>query len=125
MDTCTLSAAAKTLLSEAELIYIQPTSSLVLTAHASVVDASVVGWPGGEMGEEVAAFVVVKHDVREAQLIEHCREKQLATKSRNVFFSSTKCRAMRAANYLRQSSPNFCPRARPTCRVMVGILVAS
>jgi acyl-CoA synthetase (AMP-forming)/AMP-acid ligase II len=59
----------------------------VLTAHASVVDASVVGWPGGEMGEEVAAFVVVKQDVREAQLIEHCREKLASYKvPKRVFF---------------------------------------
>ena len=45
----------------------------VLNAHASVMDASVVGWPVGEMGEEVAAFVVPKGSIAEDQLIDYCR----------------------------------------------------
>ncbi|RDV01999.1 class I adenylate-forming enzyme family protein [Undibacter mobilis] len=41
--------------------------------HEAVVDAAVVGWHIGEKGEEVAAVVVVKSSVSEADLIEHCR----------------------------------------------------
>jgi acyl-CoA synthetase (AMP-forming)/AMP-acid ligase II len=44
----------------------------VLTSHPSVLDASVIGWPDAEMGEEVAAFVTVKHEIEEAQLISYC-----------------------------------------------------
>jgi acyl-CoA synthetase (AMP-forming)/AMP-acid ligase II len=59
----------------------------VLTSHASVLDASVVGWPGGEMGEEIAAFVVVKDNIEEAQLLGYCRENLARYKvPKRVFF---------------------------------------
>src|SRR5262249_24060844 len=46
----------------------------VLNAYPSVVDAAVLGWPLGEMGEEVAAFVVKKKEgIAEGELIEYCR----------------------------------------------------
>ena len=32
-----------------------------------------VGWPIGEMGEEVAAFAVTKSPISEQTLMEHCR----------------------------------------------------
>jgi acyl-CoA synthetase (AMP-forming)/AMP-acid ligase II len=44
-----------------------------LIMHASVAEAAVVGWPSQARGEEVAAFVVRKADVTEAELTEHCR----------------------------------------------------
>ncbi|MFL6797555.1 MAG: class I adenylate-forming enzyme family protein [Xanthobacteraceae bacterium] len=45
----------------------------VLNAHPSVLDASVLGWAGGEMGEEIAAFVARKGAVSEDELTEYCR----------------------------------------------------
>ena len=44
-----------------------------LIMHAAVAEAAVVGWPSAERGEEVAAFVVRKAPVSEAELIAHCR----------------------------------------------------
>ena len=44
-----------------------------LIMHAAVAEAAVVGWPSGERGEEVAAFVVRRADVSEPELIAHCR----------------------------------------------------
>jgi acyl-CoA synthetase (AMP-forming)/AMP-acid ligase II len=45
----------------------------VLNAHPGVVDAAVLGWPVGEMGEEVAAFVMKKGAITEDELLEYCR----------------------------------------------------
>jgi acyl-CoA synthetase (AMP-forming)/AMP-acid ligase II len=47
----------------------------VLAQHPAVVEAAVVGWPASDMGEEVAAFVVVRATVTADALIEHCRER--------------------------------------------------
>jgi acyl-CoA synthetase (AMP-forming)/AMP-acid ligase II len=59
----------------------------VLTAHPSVFDASVVGWPTGEMGEEVAAFVVKKAEIGESELIEYCRSNLARYKvPKRIFF---------------------------------------
>ena len=58
-----------------------------LLEHATVQDASVVGWPSAEFGEEVAAFVVSAGDADEAILIEHCRARLAPYKApRRVFF---------------------------------------
>ena len=46
-----------------------------------------VGWPIGEMGEEVAAIVVTKEPVSEQALIDHCRSQIARYKiPRRVFF---------------------------------------
>lgn len=58
-----------------------------LLEHATVQDASVVGWTSAEFGEEVAAFVVSAGDADEAALIEHCRARLAPYKApRQVFF---------------------------------------
>ncbi len=58
-----------------------------LLSHDGVVDAAVVGWPIGEMGEEVAAIVVAKESVSEQALIDHCRSQIARYKvPRRVFF---------------------------------------
>lgn len=58
-----------------------------LSSHDSVVDVSVVGWPIGEMGEEVAAIVVTKTAVTEHDLIEYCRPRLARYKvPRRIFF---------------------------------------
>jgi acyl-CoA synthetase (AMP-forming)/AMP-acid ligase II len=58
-----------------------------LSSSPAVVDVSVVGWPIGEMGEEVAAIVVTKEPVTEAALMEHCRGQLARYKMpRRIFF---------------------------------------
>jgi acyl-CoA synthetase (AMP-forming)/AMP-acid ligase II len=58
-----------------------------LLSHEAVVDAAVVGWPIGEMGEEIAAIVVTKEPVSEQALIDHCRSQIAPYKiPRRVFF---------------------------------------
>jgi len=44
-----------------------------LAVHPAVAEAAVVGWPSHERGEEVAAFVVCRTEVDEAELVLHCR----------------------------------------------------
>lgn len=44
-----------------------------LAVHPAVAEAAVVGWPSHGRGEEVAAFVVCRRKVGEAELILHCR----------------------------------------------------
>ncbi len=46
-----------------------------LAAHPAVLEASVVGWPSRNLGEEVAAFVVTRSAVDEAALQAWCRER--------------------------------------------------
>ncbi len=43
-----------------------------LQSHPDVVEAAVVGWPARDLGEEVAAFVVLRADVAPAQLAAIC-----------------------------------------------------
>ena len=43
-----------------------------LQAHPAVVEAAVVGWPSRDLGEEVAAFVVLRHSVGEDALRAVC-----------------------------------------------------
>lgn len=58
-----------------------------LLAHQRVRDAAVVGWPSPEMGEEIAAFVVINGGVEEAELLAHCRTTLARYKvPRSVFF---------------------------------------
>lgn len=58
-----------------------------LATHPAVAEAAVVGWPAQERGEEVAAFVVCKARVSEAELIAHCRASLAPYKvPRGVFF---------------------------------------
>jgi fatty-acyl-CoA synthase len=45
----------------------------VLHEHPAVADAAVVGVPDERWGEVCAAFVVLRHDVSEDELREHCR----------------------------------------------------
>jgi len=59
----------------------------VLNRHAAVHDAAVVPWASREMGEEVAAFVVLHGKATEAELREHCRQHLAPYKvPRGVFF---------------------------------------
>jgi acyl-CoA synthetase (AMP-forming)/AMP-acid ligase II len=46
----------------------------VLLAHPAVVEAVSFGVPHGTWGEEVAAAVVVRQPVREADLIDYCKQ---------------------------------------------------
>ncbi len=61
----------------------------VLTAHPAVAEAAVVGLPDPDLGEQVAAAVVLKSGVQASaeELVSHCRD-QLASfkKPRRVFF---------------------------------------
>ena len=45
----------------------------VLQSHPAVADSAVVGWPSREFNEEVAAFVILKEEVRAGELRELCR----------------------------------------------------
>jgi acyl-CoA synthetase (AMP-forming)/AMP-acid ligase II len=45
----------------------------VLQAHPDIMEAAVVGWPIGDLGEEVAAFVTVT-TAKEQDLLAYCRE---------------------------------------------------
>ena len=45
----------------------------LLCKHTAVHDAAVVAWPSRELGEEVAAFVVAKTEIGDADLIAYCR----------------------------------------------------
>jgi len=47
----------------------------VLLSHAAVTEAAVVGQQSREMGEEVAAFVIVKSEVSKEELSAHCRSR--------------------------------------------------
>jgi long-chain acyl-CoA synthetase len=47
----------------------------VLFAHPAVLEAAVVGVPDAKYGEEVAAFIVRKVDVREPDVLAFCRER--------------------------------------------------
>lgn len=44
----------------------------LLATHPSVAEAAVVGWPAHAMGEEVAAFVVLRDEVAEEELLALC-----------------------------------------------------
>jgi acyl-CoA synthetase (AMP-forming)/AMP-acid ligase II len=47
----------------------------VLTAHPAVAEAAVVGWPDRIVGEELAAFVVVKTQASPQELLAWCRSR--------------------------------------------------
>lgn len=52
----------------------------VLTEHAAVADAAVVGRPSSHLGEEVVAVVVTRAAVTTDELIAHCRRRLTAYK---------------------------------------------
>lgn len=61
-----------------------------LIMHAAIAEAAVVGWPSQERGEEVAAFVVPKAEVSEADLLAHCRGSLAPYKiPKGIFFVET------------------------------------
>jgi fatty-acyl-CoA synthase len=47
----------------------------VLHEHPAVVEAAVIGKPDEQWGEVCVAFVVVREQVSEEELVEHCRER--------------------------------------------------
>jgi acyl-coenzyme A synthetase/AMP-(fatty) acid ligase len=47
----------------------------VLLDHPAVCEAAVLGCPGGDLGEEIAAFVVLRDPIEIARLIGHCRDR--------------------------------------------------
>lgn len=58
-----------------------------LLGHPSVAEAAVVGWPSREFDEEVAAFVMRKGEVADAELLALCRSSLAPYKvPRQVFF---------------------------------------
>jgi acyl-CoA synthetase (AMP-forming)/AMP-acid ligase II len=58
-----------------------------ISSHDAVIDVAVVGWPIGEMGEEVAGIVVTKEPVTEAVIMDHCRSQLAKYKMpRRIFF---------------------------------------
>ena len=46
----------------------------ILNKHEGVLDTSVVPWPSGELGEEVAAFVVKNNDINEDELLSYLKD---------------------------------------------------
>jgi acyl-CoA synthetase (AMP-forming)/AMP-acid ligase II len=57
-------------------INIYPTDiEAALLAHPAIAEAAVVGLPDGEFGEQVAAFVIVRKEVAEAELLDWCRQR--------------------------------------------------
>ncbi len=47
----------------------------VLLDHPAVREAAALGCPGGDLGEEIAAFVVLQMPIDTARLIGHCRDR--------------------------------------------------
>jgi acyl-CoA synthetase (AMP-forming)/AMP-acid ligase II len=47
----------------------------VLAEHAAVAEAAVVGWPDPIIGEEVAAFVVLRSSAEPRELLAYCRSR--------------------------------------------------
>jgi acyl-CoA synthetase (AMP-forming)/AMP-acid ligase II len=47
----------------------------VLAEHEAVAEAAVVGWPDRKLGEEVAAFVVLRSSAQPQELLAFCRSK--------------------------------------------------
>jgi acyl-CoA synthetase (AMP-forming)/AMP-acid ligase II len=47
----------------------------VLAEHAAVAEVAVVGWPDQKLGEEVAAFVVLRTSAQPQDILAYCRSK--------------------------------------------------
>lgn len=47
----------------------------VLAAHEAVAEVAVVGWPDQKLGEEVAAFVVLRSSAQPQDIMAYCRSK--------------------------------------------------
>ena len=47
----------------------------VLAEHEAIAEAAVVGWPDQKLGEEVAAFVVLRASVQPQEILAYCRSK--------------------------------------------------
>src|SRR5205814_6029446 len=52
----------------------------VLTEHAAVAEAAVVGRPSAQLGEEVVAFIVARAPIDADVLVAHCRRRLSAYK---------------------------------------------
>jgi long-chain acyl-CoA synthetase len=58
----------------------------VLAEHAAIAEAAVVGWPDRIMGEEVAAFVVLRSSAESREILAYCRSRLQPDKQpREVF----------------------------------------
>lgn len=59
----------------------------VLVQHPAIQEAAVVGWPDSLLGEEIAAFVVLKSDASSNEIIAWCRSRMHTDKQpREIFF---------------------------------------
>jgi long-chain acyl-CoA synthetase len=47
----------------------------VLAEHAAIAEVAVVGWPDQKLGEEVAAFVVLRSSAQPQEILAYCRSK--------------------------------------------------
>jgi long-chain acyl-CoA synthetase len=47
----------------------------VLAAHEAIAEVAVVGWPDQKLGEEVAAFVVLRSSAQPQEILAYCRSK--------------------------------------------------
>ena len=47
----------------------------VLAEHEAIAEAAVVGWPDRKLGEEVAAFVVLRASAQPQEILAYCRSK--------------------------------------------------
>jgi long-chain acyl-CoA synthetase len=58
----------------------------VLAAHEAIAEVAVVGWPDQKLGEEVAAFVVLRSSAQPQEILAYCPSKLNPDKQRRQVF---------------------------------------